>query len=108
LDIPFEGCGMKKKRKRDPENAREYGKRWRAAHPGYHQDYIKRWRAENLDKMREKEHRYRERNREAIKVARALGISIPAAREILKREANANARDGRLASKLKSERCLPA
>lgn len=71
-------------RDRHPEYGREYSKRWRAAHPDYHKEYAKRWRSENRDRMNAIAARYRENNREAIKVSRGLGVSVSAAREMLK------------------------
>lgn len=71
-------------RDRHPEAGRKYSKRWRAEHPEYWKAWAKAYRQANPGMMAEKAKRYRAANREAIKVARGLGVSVTEAREMLK------------------------
>jgi hypothetical protein len=75
----------KRWRDRHPEYDREYAKRWRERNPDYGREYGKRWRADpkNREKIMEKGRRYRNNNREAIKLSRGMGISVQAARDLL-------------------------
>lgn len=54
--------------KANREKKNIYQKMFYATHPGYYADYCKK---------------YRERNKEAIKVARVLGVSLPEARKVI-------------------------
>ena len=63
---------------------REYCRQWRLRN----QDRVRNYE-ENERSIREQSLRYRTNHREVIKVARGLGISIPQARELLRREHHA-------------------
>ena len=46
---------------RDEDERREYQRKWREAHPGYHVKYNKKWRAEHKDELRLQTRRHNEK-----------------------------------------------
>jgi len=74
-------AGRQSWKDRNRDHNREYCRQWRLRN----QDRVRNYE-ENERSIRERSLRYRTNHREVIKVARGLGISIPQARELLRRE----------------------